>query len=320
MFLCIFLFNARSNILNYYKRISYTGQLHIRGTKMEKYIYVLYHRNCSDGLGSKFAAYKKFGDQAHYIPVQYNEQVPEELNYRLNSPEAKDLEVYILDFSFPRKILDDIHTRVKKLLVIDHHKTARDELTNCEYAIFDMNKSGALMSWEYFHPDIPVPMIILHVSDRDLWKFEIHGTEAISTALIMEREDMAAWELYLDEDNLKDLKLRGLELIKFRDYIINSYPNKSKIINYKGNRVAICNATEFISEIGHKLCNSYKLQIDFSITFIVLRNTDVVLSFRSKFGGPDVSVYAKELGGGGHANSAGAKVSIEKFKEIIGTD
>ena len=38
------------------------------------------------------------------------------------------------------------------LIVIDHHKSAMVELHDISNTKFDMTKSGAILSWEFFHP------------------------------------------------------------------------------------------------------------------------------------------------------------------------
>ena len=39
-------------------------------------ISVLYHADCPDGFGGAYAAWKKFGDTAEYIPVKYGRTPP----------------------------------------------------------------------------------------------------------------------------------------------------------------------------------------------------------------------------------------------------
>lgn len=107
---------------------------------------VLYHGNCFDGIASAWAAWKKFGDNAKYVPVTYpNDKLPVLL---LDT----DIEaVYIVDFSFKRDLLLALKERVNKLVVLDHHKTAEADLKRLDFCIFDMEKSGARLTWEYFH-------------------------------------------------------------------------------------------------------------------------------------------------------------------------
>ena len=51
--------------------------------------------------------------------------------------------------------------------------------------------------------------------------------------------------------------------------------------------------------------------------YFILPDSSVVLSFRSLDHLEDVSVIAKCLKGGGHRNSAGATVSLDKLSEIL---
>src|SRR3989338_9515798 len=43
---------------------------------------ILYHANCPDGFGGAYAAWKKFGDSAEYIPVKHGKPIPENLTAR----------------------------------------------------------------------------------------------------------------------------------------------------------------------------------------------------------------------------------------------
>ena len=96
---------------------------------------VLYHAGCHDGFGAAWAAHQKFGDSAEYTAVQYGQDPP---NIEAGS------EVYIVDFSYPRPILEALNKKMSKLVVLDHHDTARKELEGLDYATFDMDKSGAV--------------------------------------------------------------------------------------------------------------------------------------------------------------------------------
>ena len=128
---------------------------------------VLYHAGCDDGFGAAYAIWLKYGYKAKYIPVQYGQDFPEV------SPGET---VFVVDFSYPRDVLQDIANRCK-LVVLDHHKTAMDDLADLPFAHFDMNKSGAVLAWEYFHPNRPIPVLLKYVQDYDLWTKELINTE-----------------------------------------------------------------------------------------------------------------------------------------------
>lgn len=260
-------------------------------------IYVLYHANCADGLGSKFAAWKKFGDNATYIPVNYKEPMPE----------IEDgSEVYILDFSYSRGELDSLNARVSKLQVLDHHKTAEEALKNLDYAYFDMKKSGAVLSWEYFHPNTPVPDLLLHIEDRDLWNWKRPGTREVLNALKMVRDDFEKWEALAAEPITDEFKEKWKGISDYEDDYVASQCKKARFCWIGGEKIALFNTTLLVSEIGSRLCDT--TDIKYAIGYFIRDDGAVVISFRSR-GDYDVTPHAIKYGGGGHKNASGAIVT-----------
>ena len=103
-------------------------------------IYTLYHNNCPDGFGSALAAYLKFGDSSEYIGVKHQQDPPE------MEPGS---EVYILDFSYPRQVMEELLQQHTQVITLDHHKTAQEALLGLCGALFDMNRSGAMISQQF---------------------------------------------------------------------------------------------------------------------------------------------------------------------------
>ena len=101
--------------------------------------YVLYHDD-ADGYASAMAAYMVYEDRATYISVQYGQAFP--IDNLTNTDN-----VFILDFSYKKEILEEVHSKVALLVVLDHHETAMQDLDHLDYAVFDMSKSGAMLSW-----------------------------------------------------------------------------------------------------------------------------------------------------------------------------
>ena len=135
-------------------------------------IYVIYHGNCFDGHTAAYVAWSYFRDQAEYIGCQHGDLFPIQNLTR-------DDQVFILDFSFKREILLEVKEKVGDLRVIDHHKTAQEDLEGLDFCIFDMNKSGALLTWDFFKkyflmrssflPRRPeIPTLVQYVSDVGL--------------------------------------------------------------------------------------------------------------------------------------------------------
>lgn len=145
--------------------------------------FVLYHNNCTDGLAAAYCAWKTLPKETTFIPVNYSQTFP-----KLDlTPEDK---VYILDFCYPFEVLQNSIPRGCHVVVIDHHKTAFEEfekIVNYDgwvgRGIFDLNRSGAMLAWEWFMKGAEPPEIIKHVQDRDLWRFELPATSDVIAGL-----------------------------------------------------------------------------------------------------------------------------------------
>ena len=59
----------------------------------------------------------------------------------------------------------------------------RDPLPPNVHAVLDNAKSGAILAWEYFHPEKTIPMFIRLIDTRDRWVFEIPGAKEFNAAL-----------------------------------------------------------------------------------------------------------------------------------------
>lgn len=150
---------------------------------------VIYHANCADGFGAAFAAWLKLGDEAEYRACHYNRECFQD------GETVHNREVYILDFSFPREVMDWLLRDAKRVVWLDHHKTAFEmwcgswapkmkfSKTDDHYIVLDDECSGALLAWEYFHPGTEAPMLIQHIDDRDRWQFKMDGSRELHAAL-----------------------------------------------------------------------------------------------------------------------------------------
>ena len=254
---------------------------------------VLYHANCTDGKGAALCAWMRFGEEAKYIPVQYGE----------DPPKIDGGEVYILDFSYSRPVLEELRQRVDSLVVLDHHKTAQEELAGFPGAIFDMNKSGAMLAWEYFFPKEKPPMLIRLIQDRDLWRFAYAPTRDVHTGLKL-YEDFRAWEPFLH--NVTPLVRSGNAINRFLDIeaekVIQNGPREWE---YTGDIVPIYNLPGFmISNTLHMALEKYR-KAPYAVAYFDLPDKRIY-SLRSRNNEDvDVSEIAKRFGGGGHKHAAG---------------
>lgn len=275
-------------------------------------IYVMYHENCLDGLGAKFAAYKYFGDGAQYIPVNYRQGLPD---IRLYS----DDEVYVLDFSFSLETTKNLMMCVSQLVVIDHHQTSEclKELdwTGRHALVHVQSKSGAVLAWEYFHGQ-PVPQLLLHVQDRDIWKWELHHTKAITAgAWYILGEDMQAWAEAADTNSSvwKNLRLFGEQILRVQqDEVQKDLQNKMEILHPTYGQMWVLNSNRNVSELGAELCEKGGFAVIWERT-----SSGIHLHLRSSPLGPNVAQIAEAVfGGGGHRNAAGAYTTLDVFRSF----
>jgi uncharacterized protein len=266
-------------------------------------VYILYHANCPDGFGAAWSAWRKFGEEAHYLPVKHGQALPE-------IPDQA--EVYILDFAYDRQTLIDLAARVK-LQVLDHHKTALADLEGLPFAEFDMQRSGAVMAWQFFHPEQEIPLILQYVQDQDIWTWALPDAKEICTALGLYPMDFAVWSS-LDIDVLRK---EGQITLRYKDQLIANLCQRVDWVKIQGYRVPAVNTPLFASELGNTLCLKYP-EAAFAVSYSDQKGLRK-FSLRS-IGEFDVSAICGVYGGGGHRNASGFALSLESVAEHIEKD
>lgn len=258
---------------------------------------VIYHASCPDGFGAAWAAWNLYGDSARYISARYGDEPPSDL--------LPDSEVLIVDFSYKRDVLLAMKDRVRSLVVLDHHKTAKEDLEGIDGCFFDDSHSGAVMTWKHLHEDEEIPQLLLHIEDRDLWKWTLPNSKEISAALYAYDFDFNLWtELSRD---IKRLVQEGIVHLRLQRKSVSMAANSMWIGTVGGYEVPIVCASQNVSEIGEYLCEQHPGR-PFAAVYRDQGNRRR-WSLRSRFGF-DVSEVAKQYGGGGHAAAAGFEQEI----------
>lgn len=280
-------------------------------------IYVIYHASCLDGAAAKYIAWTKFKDNAQYLSCQYGQDFPIDIETL-----TQEDEIYILDFSFSREILESLVLKVKKLLVLDHHKSAQEQLAGFDHAIFDMNESGASLTWMYFYPEEPIPLTIAHVKDRDLWQFKLQGTKAICAYLYSENyQNNVIWENLINTNDIYfEARRAGEVLVKQVERACEAFINpknpKYKIVEFLGHKAAFYNTTTLISEISEYLYTN--LDIEMTLSYFISQEGKVCFSLRApKHTELNVRKLAEVHQGGGHDKAAGFNLDIDKGLRLL---
>lgn len=259
-----------------------------------KQIVIIYHKNCHDGFGAAWAAWKKFGDTASYIPQLHRDEYPAGV-------EGKD--VYTVDFCFIKTITDELISKNKSLTVIDHHISDKETILSVPSHSFSLEYSGAKLTWLHFFPNEPVPEMIEYISDGDTWAHALPNWREIGGYI-------HNYELTFKDFEELDAKFRnnkngivevGRILMRQFDKQIEEHLDKAMLVSFDGYEVYACNAPSFIrSELGHLLALkkgpfSIVYRFEGDVLRVSLRGDKTI----------DVSAIAQKYGGGGHHEAAG---------------
>ncbi len=315
----------------------------------------IHHHPCADGFGSAWVVNKFCKENG--ISVEFHPGI-----YQNPPPDCNDRHVLLVDFSYKMDVLAQMHHQSKSLLVLDHHKTAQDDLsvlplarpisevvqdwrTEAYYsaqALFDMERSGAGITWDYFYPGVPRPKLIDHIEDRDLWRWALPKSREINANVFSYPYDFIVWD-YLVSEDINVIALGGeaierkhhkdigelLEIVtrpmKFKvptdfngfTHVKNTDGSKSPL--YSQVIVPVANLPYTLtSDAGHALCErgfdgtKHPEGAEFPKHSFAACYWDTPagrqFSLRSRDDGANVGEIAKLYGGGGHPHAAGFRV------------
>lgn len=281
---------------------------------------VITHKNCPDGSGSALVALKYCKETKQKTPKVYFVQYGDEV------PDIRDKHVMMCDFSYKKDIITQMFKDTKSLVILDHHKTAMDDLMDFKFVkelnnpldkiVFDMKKSGAMLTWDFLYPNQEAPDIIKYIQDRDLWLWKEKESKEFSAgfSLWTQRDLLLVVSLQeiFEPKFLTDTIAEGESILKYQNSIILKSLKKissdsiMKIYGFKCNRA---NSTHLISELGNAYAGLDS--VDFSLQYFYT-DTEILFSLRS-IGDFDVSGIARSFNGGGHKNAAGFSFKIDEF-------
>lgn len=279
---------------------------------------IIYHDHCIDGFTAAWAAHKAL-KKGTWESIELHAG-----QYGRNPPYDqfdKNTTVVIVDFSYHKATLEDIALNCAQLTVLDHHKTAQEDLATFAMSnatvVFDMERSGAGLAWDYFMHEESRPSIIDLVEDRDLWKFKLADSKPFHEYVMMQPRTLEIWDIInrdlCDRDNYSEIMFAGNVLVNYQRSCIDKIIKAGKMpITIDGNTGLACNCPDiFASDCGHLLANESGT---FGATWSEAADKTVKFSLRSN-GDYDVSAIAKKFGGGGHKNAAGFTLGKAKPKD-----
>lgn len=289
----------------------------------------IYHGGCDDGFAAAWAVRKALGDEVEFYSGVYQQEPPPH--------DARD--VIFVDFSYKRPVLDAMADKANSILILDHHKTAAEDLADLPkpprsevwieaswngtlsrslrmVALFDMERSGAALAWDYFVGS-PRPWFIEYIQDRDLWHKKLHGGDEFTIALRSYPQDFAVWDNLFKRGHLALIN-EGEGIQRYYRLRVEELKHNSYLASLADCPCYISNAPYFAaSEVAGELCG--RDGASFGASYFEVEKGRFQYSLRSR-GDFDVSAIARQFGGGGHKNSAGFVVDGAPVHKTGSTD
>lgn len=263
---------------------------------------VLYHGNCPDGFGGAYAAWKKFGDSAEYYPLSRTLPEPAALH---------GATLYFIDFCYPKELMDPYVAEAQRLVMLDHHQGVEEVVRSMPEYVYDKNRSGASIAWDYFHPGVPMPKLLQYVEDDDLFRFTLPETKAVLAYLAVQPHTFELWDaIATDLDNPEHSAKLMAKLATYREYfdlLVEYTASRAKPVLFEGHEVYMVTVNPlkpFVSAVGASLRQKYPPFALLAHAFpggmrISMRGDDTV----------DLAKLAQKYGGNGHPNSAAFSLS-----------
>ena len=295
---------------------------------------VVYHHPCPDGFTSYWILHNHFGGDFISMPSNYGQPFDFEA--------CRGKQVLFADFSLKKPELDKLVNEYgAEVVILDHHESAEKELADFTVPLnvrpegfvghsdskgcaawFDMDRSGASMTWDWCHPGMRRPAIVNFVEARDIWKPERMGEHQklvmpISAYLRMHNKTISNWDELEPklEFKLAEVAPVARSIWQYHMALVKEVASKAEWEEIGGHRVPSVNCIyELGSDVAGALLEQYP-EAPFVAYYVVSTNkqTGKLTKFyglRSEHHRENVSEIAAVLGGGGHRNASGFRQAI----------
>ena len=289
--------------------------------------YIVYHTRgktpCPDGIASAWVC-NKYNPNAKLIGMTYGDDLP---------TLPSNCGVICVDFSFTSMQLIELYKRNIKVIIIDHHISAFEELTKGQlskieqyiddkkeyFYRYDINECGASLTWQTLFPDEVMPPFLKYIKDRDLWRHELPKTEEMHEAVGILGRNFGNFDYLatLSEEQLiktiapigdYNIAVKNEKIAKICDpkWIITETIDSYEVIGV----IVKPFQSRWTSDIAMYL---YKKYPEYPFVFIkTIEGQNAKYSLRSsRVSGIDVTAIAEKYGGGGHKNAAGFSKPID---------
>lgn len=291
----------------------------------EHQITCVYHGHCSDGLMAASVVKERFKHRTvNFVEGRHGSDI--------DVSQFQDQVVFIVDFSFDYKVLSAISEVAQCVIVLDHHKSTMEHMQENRheklledflknnFVVLADQKSGCGLTWEILFPNEKLPEAVAYIQDSDIWTWKKEAAKIIVPALYFYTEMTVDgyYNLLTTPFDFDKLYQTGSILKQQNDnHVQEIVKGTIQTVKLHGKTIGIANCNFMhASLVGHYIMDNYP-KYDFAMAYRITGN-GVTLSLRSEDHKDDVSYFAQTyLGGGGHRNAAGARLSVEEFFDLI---
>lgn len=276
---------------------------------------VIYHAGCADGFCAAWLLWRVFPD-AEFVPANYGD----------DPPDVAGKIVYVVDFSYPRDTLIQMHEQSASLVVLDHHRSAQQALADLPFCVFNMDKSGGRLTWEYIQSSIRnqrvtscgelPPWIVAYTEDRDLWLWDLDESKAINACLRSYPMEFELWNSFVDPENPditpESFCNEGRAILRDQALTVAIKAKQAHVVNVRIGDAEfqwnVANATTLVSETAGELAKVTGI----GCCWFEKPSGDRVYSLRCDHDANfNLSAMARFFGGGGHRTAAGFTIHAQ---------
>lgn len=273
----------------------------------------IYHAGCPDGFGAAWAVRRAWGDDTRFVARGHDDA--------LDARGYRGDEVVFVDIAPPNEALRALADEAAHVTVLDHHISSLERLNadpGLENAVeaqghrihFDLAHSGAVLAWQHFHPDEPVPDLLRYVEDQDLWNWALPRSDAVNAAIGSYPREFAVWDELASKGGAA-LADEGAPIVRAQRIDVERALAFSHPVAIGEARVEAVNARVQRAAIGHELALRAQFGQPWGLVYRV--QGDRVNATLYSIGDLDVAREAVARGGGGHRNAAGFSVSLTRW-------
>jgi oligoribonuclease NrnB/cAMP/cGMP phosphodiesterase (DHH superfamily) len=276
---------------------------------------LVYHHNDADGLAAAYV---------HKMYMEKQRKVPKDqvwhfaYDYDMDEPSMsfEGADIVILDFSFPRATIERMQKEAKRFILIDHHKTAAENLEGLPNCIIEQGVAASHLALRHFFgidfenldkPAYKADELVYikfwflpYVEDRDVWNNKLPFTKEVNAYIHSFPLDLAGYSM-LASQTLGDARRAGGEILQSQSMQIERLIENAYWGNFAGYYVPFNNSPVYQSELGNRLSDGEP----FAVVYWDKPGNIREYSLRSAKNGEDVEAIARMFGGGGHVHAAG---------------